>query len=74
MVHLLLDVFGLTVREICLQDFAQQGIYDVTFSSNEVCWNVFEDSKKLDMVDLVRKFEVTPLFMQEEKSDHSRFI
>lgn len=41
-VNVLTDTFNLKVSEIfCLQDFPAQGIYDVTFFSTEVCWNVF---------------------------------
>lgn len=67
-VDLLTGKLGLTVRQIlCLQDFPQQRLYDVTFISSEVCWNTYEGFKKLAEDPIGRKFSAQPLFMQEEK-------
>lgn len=67
-IDLLTGVLGLRVRQImCLQDFPQQKIYDVTFVSTDVCWNAYEDFKKIEDGEIGRKFRVHPLFMQEEK-------
>ncbi|PIO29867.1 hypothetical protein AB205_0054370 [Aquarana catesbeiana] len=60
---LLTGVLGLEVRDIlCLQDFPYQCLYDVTFISTEVCWNIFEKFKLVEEGEVGRKFAV-----QEEK-------
>lgn len=63
-----MDFLNLRVRDIiCLQDFPKQSLYDVTFVSSEICWNIYEKIRNVDN-DLLRKMEVIPLFMQEEKA------
>lgn len=67
-VDLLTGVLGLRVSDIlCLQDFPNQKLYDVTFYSTEVCWNTYEQFKIIEDSEVGRKFGVQPLFMQEEK-------
>lgn len=67
-VDLLTGVLGLRVSDIlCLQDFPNQKLYDVTFYSTEVCWNTYEQFKLIEDSEIGRKFGVQPLFMQEEK-------
>lgn len=44
-----------------------QGIYDVTFGSAEVCWNLFEASMNKKDVEVMKIIDVVPLFMQDEK-------
>lgn len=67
-VDVLIDTFNLTVSQIlCLQDFPGQGIYDVTFLSTEVCWNVFEKAKEKEGTGVLKGIGVIPLFMEEDK-------
>lgn len=64
-VDVLMEFLDLRVRDIvCLQDFPKQRIYDITFSSSEMCWNIYEKIRNTDN-DLLRKMDVIPLFMQE---------
>lgn len=66
-VEVLMDVFDIKVKDVvCLQDFPQQGTYDITFGSSEVCWKIFEEAKKRKD-DILELFEILPLFLQEEK-------
>lgn len=68
-VHVLMEVLDLRVRDILfLQDFLQQRIYDITFVSVEVCWNIYEKVRNVVNVEILQKFDVTPLFMQKEKT------
>lgn len=68
-VDVLMDVCNVAVSQLlCLQDFLLQGIYDVTFSSTEVCYNTFERSKERKKeTEIMKCLEVVPLFMQDEK-------
>lgn len=61
-VDILIDTFNIKVREIvCLQDFPMQGIYDVTFGSAEVCWNLFEAVKSKKEIEVLKMIDVIPL-------------
>lgn len=67
-VDVLTDTFNIRVRDVlCLQDFPNQGIYDVTFPSTAICWNIFEAAKKKKGEGALKFLQVIPLFMEEEK-------
>lgn len=64
----LLDFLGVRIRDIvCLQDFPQQHIYDVTFVSTKVCWNTYVNARQAAGEEAMERLEVTLLFMEEEK-------
>lgn len=67
-VDVLTDTFNIRVSDImCLQDFPNQGIYDVTFTSTAVCWSLFEEAEKKKGEGALKFLQVIPLFMEEEK-------
>lgn len=67
-VLLLKKTLNVKVRDIvCLQDFPGQGIFDVTFASSEMAWNVYERAREKKKEEILKDFTVTPLFMREEK-------
>lgn len=67
-VDLLQDILNIQVSEIlCLQDFPSQGIYDVTFTSSEICWHVYEGLRARSEDKVVKKFKSFPMFQKEDK-------
>lgn len=68
-VDLFEEILNVKVSEIlCLQNLPPQGIYDVTFISSEVCWNVYERARSWSEVLLVKKVYDTTVV--SERSEH----